>query len=173
MSMDEHDIEWRCGCGHTNPDCETECRGCGDQRYHELCERCHADIEDCRCGDDEDHEAGTVPCPDCGGEGKVVNDRQYEGPIPCKFCDGIGRIVDKADLREPLSYEEYLKAAGICGNCGADPSRGQRCVCAGDDLEELDNEELEAIVRTAKTGGNELAQAEAREAENILNRRKH
>lgn len=33
MSMDEHDIEWRCGCGHTNPDFNEKCAGCGAERY--------------------------------------------------------------------------------------------------------------------------------------------
>lgn len=35
MSMDEHDIEWRCGCGHTNPDYSEKCNGCGQERYSE------------------------------------------------------------------------------------------------------------------------------------------
>lgn len=33
--MDEHDIEWRCGCGHTNPDYAERCNGCGQERYPE------------------------------------------------------------------------------------------------------------------------------------------
>jgi hypothetical protein len=33
MSMDEHDTEWRCGCGHTNPDYDEGCHGCGELRY--------------------------------------------------------------------------------------------------------------------------------------------
>lgn len=39
------------------------------------------------------------------------------------------------------------------------------------DLGELEDEELEAIVRAAKTGGNELMQTEARQAEAILQNR--
>lgn len=33
--MDMHDIEWKCSCGHTSPDCEEACNGCGDDRYPE------------------------------------------------------------------------------------------------------------------------------------------
>lgn len=33
MSMDANDIEWRCGCGHTNPDFAAVCSGCGGERY--------------------------------------------------------------------------------------------------------------------------------------------
>ena len=33
MSMDERDIEWRCGCGHANPDYTLRCNGCGEKRY--------------------------------------------------------------------------------------------------------------------------------------------
>lgn len=33
MSMDQRDIEWRCGCGHTNPDFDERCNGCGQERY--------------------------------------------------------------------------------------------------------------------------------------------
>jgi hypothetical protein len=40
------------------------------------------------------------------------------------------------------------------------------------DLPELADEDLRAIVKMAKTGGNELAQAEAREAERILEERR-
>lgn len=39
------------------------------------------------------------------------------------------------------------------------------------DLSELEDGDLEAIVRCAKTGGNELAQREAREAQAILDQR--
>lgn len=38
-------------------------------------------------------------------------------------------------------------------------------------LDKLEDEDLEAIVRCARTGGNELAQSEAREAQNILDSR--
>lgn len=38
-------------------------------------------------------------------------------------------------------------------------------------LEELEDRDLRAIVKMAKTGGNELAQREAKEAQTILNRR--
>lgn len=34
MSMDEHDIEWRCECGHTTPDYWLFCVGCGQYRYY-------------------------------------------------------------------------------------------------------------------------------------------
>lgn len=33
MSNDARDIEWRCGCGQTNPDYDERCRGCGQERY--------------------------------------------------------------------------------------------------------------------------------------------
>lgn len=33
MSNDVRDIEWRCGCGHTNPDYDERCNGCGQERY--------------------------------------------------------------------------------------------------------------------------------------------
>lgn len=35
MSMDEHDIGWRCVCGHTNPDFDDKCNGCSAERYSE------------------------------------------------------------------------------------------------------------------------------------------
>lgn len=35
VSNDSSDIEWRCGCGHTNSDCEDRCNGCGAERYSE------------------------------------------------------------------------------------------------------------------------------------------
>lgn len=38
-------------------------------------------------------------------------------------------------------------------------------------LEDMEDEDLEAIVKMAKTGGNELAQSEAREAQKILDNR--
>lgn len=40
------DIEWRCGCGHTNPDFDERCNGCGEERY-------------------EDEEAQINPNPPC------------------------------------------------------------------------------------------------------------
>lgn len=33
--MDEHDIEWRCGCGGINADYFAVCQGCGVERYPE------------------------------------------------------------------------------------------------------------------------------------------
>jgi hypothetical protein len=39
-------------------------------------------------------------------------------------------------------------------------------------LEELEDRYLRSIVKMAKTGGNELAQREAKEAQTILNRRR-
>lgn len=33
--MDISDVEWICGCGHTNPDYDERCNGCGQERYPE------------------------------------------------------------------------------------------------------------------------------------------
>jgi hypothetical protein len=35
MSMEIYDVEWRCGCGVTNPDYDYLCRMCGVPRYLE------------------------------------------------------------------------------------------------------------------------------------------
>lgn len=33
MSNDVQDLEWRCGCSHTNPDYDERCNRCGQERY--------------------------------------------------------------------------------------------------------------------------------------------
>jgi hypothetical protein len=57
MTMDAQDIEWRCGCGHTNPDFDERCNECGESRYET----------------EETLPAGTVGwcipnCPQCDGD---------------------------------------------------------------------------------------------------------
>ena len=46
-----------------------------------------------------------MTCPDCAGEGKVVNDRYTEGPITCNFCNGIGVIADPPPTTDDLFRE--------------------------------------------------------------------
>lgn len=45
--MDVRDIEWRCECGHTTPDFEVFCGGCGKYRYYEE----EAEIGQTACND--------------------------------------------------------------------------------------------------------------------------
>jgi hypothetical protein len=58
MAMDERDYEWRCGCGHTNPDFSVSCSGCGESRFSEIDreERAIAEAADhVALVDDHDH----------------------------------------------------------------------------------------------------------------------
>jgi len=60
-----------------------------------------------------------VRCPDCGGDGTVVNDPVFEGPITCNFCSGIGVIADPLpttddlfrDVREEIRRFAFRKGA--------------------------------------------------------------
>lgn len=31
--LDVEDTDWRCGCGHSNPDFDKRCNGCSEERY--------------------------------------------------------------------------------------------------------------------------------------------
>ena len=77
--MDEHDIEWTCGCGHTNPDFDSFCQGCGTYRYYE--HKTLLEIIQINRAN-----AGLAPLVQCeGGCGRMV-----EGPL-CVTCDPEGR----------------------------------------------------------------------------------
>lgn len=88
--------------------------------------------------DSEEIELETEICPDCDGDGVIIDDDGEE--CECEMCMGTGEIT-------PNGEEETMDldcSNPICPNCGM--HLNVSCdddVLGGEELEELDDEELD------------------------------
>lgn len=94
----------------------------------------------------------TVPCRDCGGQGKLGTMRYRDGveiTTDCSVCGGKGTIETQV-LSEPSApYKARWDQFGACLNSKAAPDGDSSCTWSGDSCKHFEAVELVPLRRNA------------------------
>ena len=137
MSMDEHDIEWRCGCGSTNPDFNESC-GCGQERYPEEKEVPVIDLMQA-LKDSLRMELASEPVSrgahNPESEVRLLGEPSPQANIDAGVCLICGEWERECVCSEETKahHAEYRTQVEVLLTTGKSATRSQRPGCRGDD----------------------------------------